>query len=280
MKVRWRRRLWYALIRSRVPFKGPLVRAYLRVLELYRSCETEPEAQLDLNGIPVPPVRLRVLVAGVPDRDWFLRSGQAQTNHLRDLLAGVGSPLEGMRTILDFGCGCGRMARWWSDLSELQLHGCDYNRELVGWCQTNLPFVNSTKTELEPPLPYAEGSFDFLYAFSVFTHMSVELASSWVREFERVVKPGGLLWFTIHGMSYRARLPGDQRRRFDDGEIVVWFPEIEGTNLCAAYWPDVAIERMLGDGFELLTHLDPQADPVRAQVAQLAPHDSYLVRRR
>ena len=41
-----------------------------------------------------------------------------------------------------------------------------------------------------------------------------------------------------------------------------------------------AVADMLGDGFEILTHLDPQAAAARAQTAQLAPHDSYLVRRR
>jgi SAM-dependent methyltransferase len=280
MKLSWRRRLWYALIRSRVPFKGPLVRTYLRVLERRRSREPEPASHDEVAGIPVPPARLRVLVAGVPERDWFLRSGQAQTNHLRDLLAGVGSPIGEMGAILDFGCGCGRMTRWWSDLSELQVHGCDYNRELVNWCQENLPFVQARVTDLEPPLPYPDGSFDFVYAFSVFTHLSIGLARKWIDELERIVTPGGLAWFTIHGASYRGRLPAEQQRQFDGGEIVVWFPEIEGTNMCAAYWPDAAVAGMLGDAFDVLTHLDPQADAARAQTAQLAPHDSYLVRRR
>jgi SAM-dependent methyltransferase len=280
MTLSWRRRLWYALIRSHIPFRGSLVRAYLRVLERRRSREPEPVAHDEMGGIPVPPARLRVLVAGVPDRNWFLRSGQAQTNHLRDLLAEVGSPIDEMRTILDFGCGCGRMARWWSDLSALQVYGCDYNPELVKWCDENLSFVQVRVTNLEPPLPYPDRSFDFVYAFSVFTHLSIELARKWVAELERTVRPGGLVWFTIHGMSYRARLPAEQQEEFDRGEIVVWFPEIEGTNLCAAYWPDAAVAGMLGDSFEVLAHLDPQADAARAQTAQLAPHDSYLVRRR
>jgi SAM-dependent methyltransferase len=185
-----------------------------------------------------------------------------------------------MSTILDFGCGCGRMARWWSDLPQLAIHGCDYNKELVNWCQENLPFVQARVTDLDPPLPYSDGSFDLVYAFSVFTHLSIELANRWVAELERIVKPGGLLWFTIHGMSYRGRLPPEQMQEFDRGGVVVWFPEIEGTNLCAAYWPDAAVARMLGEGFEMLAHLDPQADAARAQAAQLAPHDSYLVRRR
>jgi hypothetical protein len=133
---------------------------------------------------------------------------------------------------------------------------------------------------LEPPLPYADSSFDFVYAFSVFTHLSTEVARLWLAELERTIRRGGFLWFSVHGMSYRARLSAEQRQRFDRGEVVVWFPEIEGTNLCAAYWPDAAVAEMLGDGFEVVARLDPQTEPARAQAAQLAPHDSYLVRRR
>jgi SAM-dependent methyltransferase len=277
----WRRKLWHALIRSRVPFKGPLMRAYLRALERRRSREDQTvTVDEEVGGVPIPPARLRVLVAGIPDRDWFLHSGRAQTNHLRELLSEVGRPVGEMGAILDWGCGCGRMARWWAGLPGPEIHGCDYNGELVNWCERNLPFMQTKVNGLEPPLPYADGRFDLVYAFSVFTHLSIELAREWLAELERIVMPGGLAWFTLHGASYRTRLSAQQQQRFDAGEIVVWFPEIEGTNLCAAYWPEAAVAGMLGDGFEILAHLDPLVDPARAQTAQLAPHDSYLVRRR
>jgi SAM-dependent methyltransferase len=275
----WRRRLWHAFIQSKVPFKGPLVRAYLRVLERRRSLHGASEPSDDVDGLPVPPAGLRVLVNGVPELDWFLASGRAQTSYLRDVLTEVGRPPQEMESILEFGCGCGRMTRWWADLAGPQIHACDYNRELVDWCKAALPFVQVTTNDLQPPLPYEDDHFDFVYAFSVFTHLSVDLARQWLAELERVVKPGGLVWFTIHGKTYRQRLPAEQRARFDTGEVVVWFPEIEGTNLCAAYWPDSAVSGMVGDGFQVIAHLDPEADQALAQAAQVAPHDAYLLRR-
>jgi SAM-dependent methyltransferase len=278
VKVGWRRRLWYALIRSRLPFKATLVRAYLRVLERRRSRHVEDDRG-EVDGVAIPPAALRVLVNGIPDLDWFLASGKAQTGYLRDLLVEVDRPLDQMEAILEFGCGCGRMTRWWGAQSPgPQVHGCDYNSELVDWCQENLPFVRATTNDLQPPLPYPDNSFDLVYAFSVFTHLSVELAHGWLAELRRVAKPGGLIWFTVHGDTYRPRLPPEQREKFDAGEVVVWFPEIEGTNLCAAYWPAASVPQMLGGGFEVLAHLDPLADPARAQGAQVAPHDAYLVR--
>jgi SAM-dependent methyltransferase len=280
MKIGWRRRLWYAFIRARVPFKRPLVKTYLRVLERKRSLHSEPRSAEAIEGVPVPPARLRVLVNGIPDVGWFLASGKAQTDYLRTCVADADRPLDQMAAILEFGCGCGRMTRWWAaDAARTQIYACDYNDELVRWCQANLPFVTATTNALEPPLPYRDGSFDFVYAFSVFTHLSVDLAKRWLSELRRVTKPGALIWFTVHGQTYRERLPSEQRRQFDAGEVVVWFPEIEGTNLCAAYWPDASVPAMLGDAFEVLEHLDPQTDPLSAQVAQIAPHDAYLIRR-
>ncbi|MCW3057788.1 MAG: methylase involved in ubiquinone/menaquinone biosynthesis, partial [Solirubrobacterales bacterium] len=266
------------IIRWRFPLKGPLARAYLRACERYRSRRGQSESNPEAQGVALPPSRLRVVVAGTADLDSFLGSGEAQADYLRDLLAEVGRPLEEMNEILDFGCGCGRITRWLSDFSRPLINGCDYNGELIDWCQQNLPFVRALRTELRPPLPYADDAFDFLYAFSVFTHLSADLAGQWMSELGRVVKPGGLMWFTIHGASYRERLLPEQRERFDAGEVVVWFPEIEGTNLCGAHWPDAAVERILGSKFEVLHHFDPKADAATAERVSL-PHDAYLVRR-
>jgi SAM-dependent methyltransferase len=267
-----------AIIRSRFPFKGRLARAYLRTCELYRSLRGKSKGRAVAHGLAVPPSRLRVVVAGTADVDSFLDSGQAQSRYLRKVLADVGRPVEDMDEILDFGSGCGRITRWFADLARPQINGCDYNPDMVAWCDENLPFMHVLKTELQPPLPYADNTFDFLYAFSVFTHLSVELAGLWIAELSRVVKRGGLMWFTIHGASYRERLLLEQRARFDAGEIIVWFPEIEGTNLCGAHWPDSAVKRMLGSDFEVLDHFDPKADAATAQKVFL-PHDAYLVRR-
>lgn len=267
-----------ALLRAHFPLKGQLARGYLRARERYLVLRADSDPRRTAQGLPVPPASLRVLVAGVPELDRFLSTGRAQATYFQEVLAGVGIPLEDMDAILDFGCGCGRIARWYSHLPHTRIEGCDYNGKVIDWCNANLPFMHARKTALEPPLPYRDASFDFLYAFSVFTHMSVELASAWMTEIARVVKPGGLMWFTLHGESYRKRLLPEQRTRFDAGEIVVWLPEVQGTNFCGAYWPRPAVQRMLGDRFEVLVRFDPRAEAELAKRMNL-DHDAYLVRR-
>lgn len=272
-----RRKLKNAIIRSRLPGKPTLATAYLRGVERYRSIGGA-HGGTALDGLPLPPSRLRVLVAGTADVGHFLNTGKAHSEYLRELLGGVSQPLEEMSAILDFGCGCGRIGRWFSDLTRTHFDACDYNGELVAWCDANLPFLHARKTELEPPLPYPSQNFDFLYAFSVFTHLSVELAQCWMAELRRIIRPGGLMWFTIHGESYRERLLPEEKLRFDAGEIIVWLPEIAGTNLCAAYWSNAAVADLLGHDFEILEHFDPKADAGMAQ-RRFLEHDAYLVRR-
>src|SRR5258708_4582365 len=112
---RSRKRVKAAILRSRIPFKGALARGYLRAHERYRAARAGEESSLSANGLPVPPARLRVLVAGTADVSSFLSTGEAQAGHLRELLAQAQRPLETLDAVLDFGCGCGRIARWLSD---------------------------------------------------------------------------------------------------------------------------------------------------------------------
>jgi SAM-dependent methyltransferase len=180
--------------------------------------------------------------------------------------------------ILDWGCGCGRIIRWWSDVPDIRVDGCDYNSELVAWVDQNLPFVNASVNQLAPPLPYEPESFDFVYALSVFTHLTDDMAHSWMREIHRVLAPGGLFFFSTHGMSYRDKLAPAETARFDSGIPVVQFSSVEGSNLCAAYHPRQWIESSLLDGFQLIELREPHLldESERAGLVQ----DRWLIRKR
>ncbi|MDF2753739.1 MAG: hypothetical protein K0S82_2122, partial [Gaiellaceae bacterium] len=130
------------------------------------------------DGLPLPPARLRLMVAGVPGAEWFLAGGRAAAQSIRDA---VPEPLESMGSILDFGCGCGRVVRWWRELPA-EIHGSDFNPTLVRWCRENLSFGAFQVNGPEPPLRYADDSFDLVYALSVLTHLPVEIQRRWLDE--------------------------------------------------------------------------------------------------
>lgn len=243
-------------LRSRVASgldRARLLPAAERVREalLARRGRGGPEA--DENGLPLPPPRLRLLVDGRnADAGYFLAIGRQMAASIAAAAADSGVPLDGAGSILDFGCGCGRVARHWAELDGPEVHGCDYNPELVEWCQGNLPFLRASRNELEPPAPYPDASFDVVYALSVLSHLSEPLQDAWVADFRRILRPGGLLIVSVLGDAARGRLTRAEEKRFDRGELVVERPRMSGRNACTAYHPRAYVtERLLRDFAEV-----------------------------
>lgn len=56
-------------------------------------------------------------------------------------------------------------------------------------------------SELYPPLPYEDESFDAVFGLSVMTHLRRTCQLQWLREIKRVLRPGGVFLATIHGKA-------------------------------------------------------------------------------
>src|SRR5438445_1248741 len=95
------------------------------------------------------------LVGKVPRRrmfQHFYRMGANLSERITGFCRKHNIEIAELDSVLDFGCGCGRVIRHWP--SGPTLYGCDYNPALVEWCQTNLPFAQFALNNLTPPLPY------------------------------------------------------------------------------------------------------------------------------
>lgn len=242
--------------------KRPLLRALegARLLHpAYRTYEavralSAARGVLAPDGLPLPPARLRVTVAGTADPEWFLESGLRTHEIVVDTLARHGLDVEvGTSRILDYGCGCGRVTRYWARFVGAEVQGTDYNPSLVRWCADNLPFGFSAN-ELEPPLPLPDDGFDAVYGISVLTHLPERLGLDWLAELRRVVRPGGLLLLTTHGDHYRERLTTAERTDYEAGRLVVRWGTAAGTNLCTTFHSPAYIARTLAQDLELLEH--------------------------
>lgn len=161
----------------------------------------------------LPDDQRRKRVVGNLSIPGFLMSGCTDFIRLdRACLAVTGKHMAEYARILDWGCGCGRVARHLAPLAR-SFCGCDIDAENITWCREHLPGRYSASS-LRPPLPYDGEAFDLIFGVSVFTHFRSELEALWLTELERVAAPGALLLMTIHGQTtvdYARLGPADRR---------------------------------------------------------------------
>jgi SAM-dependent methyltransferase len=117
-------------------------------------------------------------------------------------LDSVGVRIEDVEHVLDFGCSSGRVVRVLA-AAYPQVHwtACDPNDAAIAWADQNLPGIEFYVNDQEPPLPAEQGSLDLVYAISIWSHFAPELGLRWLEEMRRVIRPGGHLVFTTHGLQ-------------------------------------------------------------------------------
>jgi SAM-dependent methyltransferase len=252
-----------------------LARPAVRLYELVLAARSHAFAKRlqEEGGLPLPPARLRAQAGPRhADAEYFLRSGEHHAQLVRDLLQENGTSAEELEALLDWGCGCGRILRHWAGLPNTRVMGCDVNPKMVAWCNANLDFAEVARTEMSPPLPYADSMFDLVYAFSVFTHLPEGLQHDWMRESRRVLKPGGFLLMSTLGVYYLSlkRLTASERQTFLNGGVVVIYEDAPGTSLCSAYHPPDYVQHNLGADYELVAFRPATED---------GRHDLHLFRK-
>ena len=195
------------VLKKRVPrpLHGPWRYCKLRSAALVESFRDRQIDTASLQGIPLPPPVLRYRVHGYLDGPSFLAAGLTCAEEIRRSLKLAGKELYAFHDVLDFGCGCGRVLRYFHDHPlSCRLYGTDIDRSAIAWCRKNLRFASFNLNPPLPPLSFANASFDLVYAFSVFTHLSEDYQFSWLEELKRVVKPGGILLVSTHGAYAQA----------------------------------------------------------------------------
>ena len=157
-----------------------------------------PEMALNqVDGLPMPPAELW---AGYGhNQDEYVESGRIHFKGMQDVMAQLNVTFKLGSRILDFGCAAGRMIRCFKPVAEQhEIWGVDLSAARILWCQQYLGewFRFFTSTTF-PHLPFEDNYFDFMYAGSVFTHIG-DLEDAWLMELRRILKPGGLMYITVH----------------------------------------------------------------------------------
>src|SRR5207245_83916 len=105
--------------------------------------------------------------------------------------------------VLDFGCGWGRLTRFFSrDVAPGSLYGCDPVEDILDVCRrTRVPAVLARSPFVPERLPFSE-RFDLVFSFSVFTHLSEDAHEHCLRAIHDSLAPGGILIVTIRPPAY------------------------------------------------------------------------------
>lgn len=238
---------------SRVPYVLPAAFVVWRVLREWRpSLVASNRRARRQSAIPIPPNSLIFSATGTRDVTWFLRAGKLSADSFKSALSDINRPIETFRNVLEFGCGCGRVLRQWVGVKGPKFCGTDYNPAGPNWGRQNLPTIEFAVNELEPPLPFATGTFDLVYAVSVFTHFPTALQRPWIEEMHRVLEADGILMLTLSGEGDSDRMTEAERKRFAAGELVEVDPRYAGTNMCSAYHPEAFVRKNWTDLFRIL----------------------------
>ena len=160
---------------------------------------------------------LRQILPGVPDEktqlryvgaigDDALRRGLNGSRVFKELYEDMAGDFSACRNVLDFGCGWGRVIRFFlKDIDHSKLWGIDVSEKAVKFCQQSFKWCNFSLVDPFRPTEFSDGQFDFIYAFSVFSHLSEDMQRRWLEELERILAPGGVIVATTWGREFITR---------------------------------------------------------------------------
>lgn len=121
----------------------------------------------------------------------------------REMLIEHGNGLKLSTKVMDFGVSWGRIFRFWMrDADPSNLYGVDPEERFLRYSREHIPGPNYILSNHRPPIDLPDNSLDLIYAFSVFSHLPADLADGWVKEFARILKPGGIACLTTRPRSH------------------------------------------------------------------------------
>ena len=130
--------------------------------------------------------------------EWYNRGGYILAIHLTLACKKfLNESITNFGKILDFGIGCNRVLGRLPSIHN-SLEGVDVDEQSISYCRENYKGIYDV-CSLEPPLNKPNNHYDFVWSFSVFSHLPIKSTDLWLRELHRITKENGYLILTWHG---------------------------------------------------------------------------------
>jgi SAM-dependent methyltransferase len=139
----------------------------------------------------------------------FMATGRADVTFVMDRLAERGLAISRERA-LDFGCGVGRLTQ---ALAEhfVECEGVDLARAMIEHAQRRNRLGDRVRYHHNPAgdlRVFGDRSFDFALSLFTFQHMEPRLMRGYLHEIVRILRPGGIAYFSIP----ERQMSGDPQR--------------------------------------------------------------------
>jgi SAM-dependent methyltransferase len=229
-----------------------LLGPYYRLLEWRIAMQSPKPPRVAEDGKPLPDRLAMMRIGGNADWRFFYTRGKATAQTLVNAARAAGADPATWKSVLDWGCGCGRIARHMPLHTPAKVYGRDIDAYTIRWPRKHLA-GDYRVSGLKPPLDLPVASMDFAYGFSVLTHLSAPMQSAWFEELARILKPGALAALTFHDMQHPAVNDVTFRREENGVHVTEW--TLEGSNLVAAFQDISSIQRAAAPWFDLVHHM-------------------------
>jgi 2-polyprenyl-3-methyl-5-hydroxy-6-metoxy-1,4-benzoquinol methylase len=145
----------------------------------------------------VPRQDARYRVQGDAGESSFLNLGLLLASHVDSMARQYAGVCLEDAVVLDWGCGCGKVARYLADRCR-DYTGIDIDKENLRWCADNLPGAYH-HIDTSPPTRLESSRFDLIFGVSVFSHLTEASQYQWLAELARLAKPGATVMVSTLG---------------------------------------------------------------------------------
>jgi SAM-dependent methyltransferase len=153
----------------------------------------------NMDDLPIPSDKHMIRI-GAGSAQHYRMVGFDQFMRLQEALQKYANRTYGdTKRVLDWGCGCARVLRYFIRYKNIEVNGADIDSVNIEWCEHNLPFARFHQVPLSPPTAFADEYFDLIFGISVLTHLREQDQSAWLAELSRISGRGGIVMLSVHG---------------------------------------------------------------------------------
>jgi ubiquinone/menaquinone biosynthesis C-methylase UbiE len=235
------------------------------IFSVLRNARENRRFKIKNSNYKLPPQYLAYDAYSAPDWNFYKISGE-ETALALSKIAEHQLKNNGATHVLEWGCGPARVVRHLHNTfgKDSKVYGCDYNAETIKWCKKHIPDVTFVLNDLLPPLPFESSTFNFVYAISVFTHLSESVSKKWIDELYRVTRPGGVLVISTNGDSRMRFLLSHELSAYKAAGLVIRDKFEEGKKMFWACHSPKYLKEILFKDFAILEYL-PERFPYTGQ---------------